>query len=88
MGTTNINSLPPFRLWRFPKVFIYIYAFSLIGMYWGDTRSITLLYQIALNTYLCANVLGLVQGLSVIRFFYKLKIGQLLFGFSLSLCYV
>lgn len=57
-------------------------------MYWGDTRSITLLYQIALNTYLCANVLGLVQGLSVIRFFYKLKIGQLLFGFSLSLCYV
>lgn len=38
-------------------------------MYWGDTRSITLLYQIALNTYLCANVLGLVQGLSVIRFF-------------------
>ena len=73
LGTTNINSLPPFRLWRFPKVFIYIYAFSLIGMYWGDTRSITLLYQIALNTYLCANVLGLVQGLSVIRFFYKLK---------------
>ena len=28
LGTTNINSLPPFRLWRFPKVFIYIYAFS------------------------------------------------------------
>lgn len=73
LGMNNINSLPAFSLWHFPKVFIYIYAFSLIGMYWGDTRNITLLYQISLNTYLCANVLGLVQGLSVIRFFYKLK---------------
>ena len=27
LGTTNINSLPPFRLWRFPKVFIYICLF-------------------------------------------------------------
>lgn len=73
LGTTDINTLPPFIQWHFPKVFLYVYAFSLIGMYWGDTRSLTLLYQISLNTYLFANVLGLVQGLSVIRFFYKLK---------------
>ena len=73
LGTTDINTLPPFTLWHFPKIFIYIYAFSLIGMYWGSTRDISLLYQISLNTYLCANVIGLIQGLSVILFFYKLK---------------
>ena len=73
LGYTNINSLPAFSLWHFSKGFIYLYAFSLIGLYWGDTRQISLLYQISLNTYLFANVLGLVQGLSVIRFFYKLK---------------
>ena len=73
LGTTDINTLPPFTLWHFPKVFVYIYAFSLIGMYWGTTREIALLYQVSLNIYLCANVIGLIQGLSVIRFFYKLK---------------
>ena len=73
LGTTDINTLPSFTLWHFPKVFVYIYAFSLIGMYWGTTREIALLYQVSLNVYLCANVIGLIQGLSVIRFFYKLK---------------
>lgn len=73
LGITNINSLPPFTLWHFPKIFVYIYAFALLGMYWGDTRDIALLYQTSLNMYLFANVIGLIQGLSVIRFFYKIK---------------
>ncbi len=73
LGTTHINSLPQFTQWHFPREFVYIYAFALLGMYWGDTRSISLLYQISLNAYLFANIIGLVQGLSVIRFFYKEK---------------
>ncbi len=73
LGIADINTLPPFTSWRFPKVFVYIYAFALIGMYWGDTRDIHLLYQVAINIYLFANIIGLIQGLSVIRFFYKLK---------------
>ena len=73
LGIKDINSLPPFTLWRFPKVFIYVYAFALIGMYWGSTRDITLLYQTSLNMYLFASIIGLIQGLSLIRFFYKLK---------------
>lgn len=73
LGDKDIKTLPPFTLWHFPRFFVYVYAFSLIGLYWGTTRDISLLYQVALNIYLFANILGLVQGLAVIRFFYKLK---------------
>lgn len=73
LGSSEISSLPPFTQWHFPKLFIYIYILALIGMYWGDTRSIQMLYQVSLNIYLLAGVIGLVQGLSVIRFFYKVK---------------
>ncbi len=68
-----VNSLPSFTQWYFPREFVYIYAFALLGRYWGGTYNISLLYQISLNAYLFANIIGLVQGLSVIRFFYKEK---------------
>ena len=73
LGMTGINALPAFTKWRFPRQFIYVYILALLGMYWGETRSIQLLYQVALNVYLFATVIGLIQGLSVIRFFYKAK---------------
>lgn len=73
LGQTEVKTLPPFTLWHFPKFFVYVYAFALIGLYWGTTRDISLLYQVSLNIYLFATIMGLVQGLAVIRFFYKLK---------------
>ncbi len=73
LGMNNISSLPPFTKWHFPKQFIYIYILALLGMYWGSTRDIQLLYQISLNAYLFSTVIGLMQGLSVVRFFYKVK---------------
>ena len=60
--------LPPFTEWRLPVFFPYLFGFSLIGIYWGATRSIDLLYQVALNGYLIAFIAGLVQGISLVQF--------------------
>ena len=54
--------LPAFTEWRLPVFFPYLFAFSLIAIYWGTTRDITLLYQAGLNGYLIAFIAGLVQG--------------------------
>ena len=62
---------PAFTEWRLPIGFSYLFAFSLIGLYWGTTRDITLLYRAALNGYLIATLAGLVQGLSFLQFMMK-----------------
>ena len=56
---------PAFTEWRLPSFFAYLYAFSILGMYWGDTHSIPLLYKIAVNMNMAGTVAGLVQGVSV-----------------------
>ena len=63
--------LPAFTEWRLPLFFSYLFAFSLIGIYWGTTRDISWLYQAALNGYLISFVAGLVQGLSLVQFLMK-----------------
>ena len=61
-------AFPPFAQWRLPIFFPYLFAFSLIGIYWGSTRELLLLYQAALNAYLIAFLAGLVQGISLLHF--------------------
>ena len=63
-----VAPFPPFTAWRLPVVFPYLFAFALIGVYWGATRHITVLYQAALNAYLIAFLAGLVQGASLLQF--------------------
>ena len=73
LGTTDINTLPPFTLWQFSKsIRLYICLFPNRYVLGNDARNRFALSGF-LNIYLCANVIGLIQGLSVIRFFYKLK---------------
>ncbi|AOH48938.1 hypothetical protein BCS37_11090 [Selenomonas sp. oral taxon 920] len=60
--------LPAFTEWRLPVFFSYLFAFSLIGIYWGTTRDIAWLYQAALNGYLISFIAGLVQGISLMQF--------------------
>ena len=67
----SFPSFPPFTAWRLPMGFAYLFAFSLIGLYWGATRDFTLLYQAALNGYLIAFFAGLMQGLSFLQFLMK-----------------
>jgi len=62
------QGLPAFTEWHLPVFFPYLFAFSLIGIYWGTTRDISWLYQAGLNGYLIAFIAGLVQGLSLIQF--------------------
>ncbi len=61
----DVKTLPPFAEWRLPSVFVYVFGFSLVGVYWGLTRNIPLLYQASLNFSMLATFAGMVQGISV-----------------------
>lgn len=59
---------PALSTWRLPVFFPYLFAFSLIGIYWGTSRDITWLYQTALNGYIIAFLAGLVEGIALLHF--------------------
>lgn len=71
-GCSRVSESPRHRCPPLPRgdcpSFSYLFAFSLIGLYWGTTRDIAWLYQLALNGYLIAFLAGLVQGISLIQF--------------------
>lgn len=78
LGTLNIVTLKPFAEWRLSLWVVYLYAFSLIGMYWGPQLKNDLLFQVSLNANLFANLLGFVQGLTLLSFAAdRYKIGKL-----------
>lgn len=58
---------PKFTEWRLSSFFAYLYAFSILGMYWGNAHDIPLLYKIAVNMNMAGTVAGLVQGVSVFQ---------------------
>ena len=60
--------LPPFSQWRFPTAFLYLAAFSALGLYWGETRTWAVLYFVSMNGLFFAVLIGLVQGLSLLSF--------------------
>lgn len=60
-----IEPLPPFKAWHFPKIILYIVAFSTIGIYWGSTRDWTLLYTVAINIQFITMGIAFIQGLAV-----------------------
>lgn len=57
--------LPRFSQWKLPSFFLYLLGFALVGMYWGGTRDIPILYEISLNANLVAMFAGAVQGISL-----------------------
>ena len=61
-----IDPLPPFAQWKFPKLFLYIAAFSTLGIYWGSTREWTVLYTVSINVQFTTMILAFVQGLAVL----------------------
>ncbi len=63
-----VPQFPPFREWRLPQAFLYLMGFALVGMYWGGSREIHLLYEISLNANILALLAGLVQGLSLVAY--------------------
>lgn len=59
----DVVTFPPFKEWRISPFFAYLYGFSLIGMYWGMTRNISLLHSISFNANMLATMAGVLQGL-------------------------
>ena len=60
--------LPPFTEWRLPVGVLYLFVLSIIGIYWGTTRDITLLHQVSLNVYLGTILAGLVEGMALLAY--------------------
>lgn len=58
--------LPRFSQWRLPTFFLYLLGFALVGMYWGGTREIPILYEASLNVNLVAMFAGAIQGISLL----------------------
>ena len=69
IGMKEISTFPQFREWKFPVAFMYIAAFSFIGMYWGFTREWTLIYEISINLLIFAMIVGAVEGFALMSFF-------------------
>lgn len=67
LGHRDLPLLPEFAEWRLPPVFLYLYAFGLVGMYWGGTRGIDGLYQLSINVNMFATFFGLIQGMSLLQ---------------------
>lgn len=63
-----VESFPKFSEWRFPIFFMYLAAFSALGLYWGSSRDLNSLYVVSINSIIFALGVGLLQGLSVLSF--------------------
>lgn len=61
-----VEPLPPFSEWRFPVIFLYLAAFSILGIYWGETRGWTLLYLVSINASIFSMLAGLIQGFAIL----------------------
>ncbi len=65
----HIEDFPPFKNWSVPDYIVYFFALSLVMIYWGDSRQITLLYQLGMNLQVITSSLLLVQGLALFYYF-------------------
>lgn len=63
-----VPEMPPFSQWQFPPVFAYLMVMALLGLYWGETRNLTLLYTVSVNANILALLVGFIQGLAVLSF--------------------
>lgn len=66
VGYTNMVKMPPFKEWKLPWGLVYIYAFSLIGMYWGSSHEMEGLLQVSMNFNMFASILAFIQGLALL----------------------
>ena len=64
----SIPDFPPFAEWRFPAAFLYLMVLALLGLYWGGTRNLSILYTVSINANILALFVGFIQGLSLLSF--------------------
>ena len=66
LGHKVTAAFPSFRDWRLPRAFALLAGFALVGLYWGDSRAVGVLYDASLNVLLVSLLAGLVQGLALL----------------------
>lgn len=66
LGHVNLPSVLPFSRWRFTWHVAALYVVSILGMSFGASQKIDVLYQIALNTSMLATFIGIIEGFSVL----------------------
>ena len=64
----SMPKFPPFAQWKFPIAFVYLMIIAMLGLYWGSTRNLNLLYSVSLNANILSTCVGFVQGMSVLSF--------------------
>lgn len=62
-----VNHFPPFAEWRLPQWILLLFGFALVGLYWGSSHSIDVLYTVSLNVVVLSIFAGLVEGLSLVH---------------------
>lgn len=83
-----VEGFPPFKLWSLPRFIGYFFVLSLVGMYWGKSREIVMLYNIAANFQVLTSMFLFVQGLAL--FYYvadKYNLSRLTRGIILVLIF-
>ena len=64
----SVPEMPPFSQWHFPSFFGYLMILAFLGIYWGETRDLRILYTVSVNANILALLAGFIQGLSVLTF--------------------
>lgn len=68
----SIAPFPAFREWSFYPAVLYAFITSVVMLYWGKSREITLLADIGINLQVASSMLLMLQGLSMV-FYYSAK---------------
>lgn len=68
----QIEAFPAFSRWSFYPVVLYAFILSILMLYWGKSREVTLLADAGLNLQVVSSMLLMLQGLSMV-FFYATK---------------
>ena len=62
----SVPEVPPYAEWRLPSVFLFIFGFSLLAIYWGDSRQWQILYQAGMNFCVFSMIAGFIQGTAIL----------------------
>lgn len=62
-----VNHFPPFAEWRLPQWILLLFGFALVGLYWGSSHSIDVLYTVSINVVVLSIFAGLIEGLSLVH---------------------
>lgn len=84
----NLPKLPPLDQWRLPVALFYLFGFSLVGIYWGESRNISLLTQISYNAFFLTTCTGFVQGVAILSSLLRNKISRWMFWIIIGFIFI